>query len=142
MKIKNWKLGSSFVAVTVILTSVFSQAAQAQSVDCDTKIIADNSYKTYHQGPALGFTGGMEITNTYDCAKGTCFEAVMTFDNYGAERDKAQGYMKGSNIRFTRYISRGGAQKWTGQCLQNSVRGSWDYTPVQPGNRGKMSITY
>lgn len=139
---KSTLMGCSGSLALVLLVLVPN--AQAQSlVNCNSKLHSGTTYDTYHQGPGLSFTGKIEITRTFHCAQGTCFQANMTFDNYGPNVDEAEGYWRGSSIRFTRSVSQDDTeQRWSGQCLANSVRGQWSYIPNNPDNRGSFSITY
>lgn len=136
MAIKWVTLGCS---LSLLITGLTWQAVKAQTpTDCGSKLINGATYKTYHQGPSLAFTGGIQITRTFACAKGTCFSANMTFDNSGGTVDRAEGFWKGSNIEFVRQSA---IQVWSGQCLANSVRGQWYYASA-PDNSGLFSITY
>ncbi len=146
MFMKNRKLALSLITAGV-LAGVLMQTVGAQGltrVDCNTKLNSGKTYHTYHQGPDLGFTGAIDIKHTYKCQKGTCFQAIMNFDNYGPDQDKAEGYWQGSTIQFTRHVSRDNStQNWSGQCLANSVRGEWNFiSPSQPSNKGLAAITY
>ena len=132
---------SGSLALVFLMLAPNAQAASL--VNCKSKLHNGTTYQTYHEGPTLGFSGKIEITRTYRCVQGTCFQANMTFDNSNDGVDEAEGYWQGSTIQFTRYVSQDNTkQSWSGQCLANTVRGEWNYIPNMPDNGGMFKITY
>ncbi|MEG4589644.1 hypothetical protein QUA54_31170 [Microcoleus sp. MOSTC5] len=123
-----------------LLTASYIYGAYAE--DCRQHLQAGTSYRTWHQGPTLAFSGQITIDRTYQCPEGICFSAKMSFDNYNGGMDIATGFWAGSRFELRRYVAAGNnTQMWSGQCIAKSVRGNW-YIENEQSNKGQFSITY
>ena len=150
MSFKVQKLPVIPLAASSLIIFITSQAVIAQEIkqiNCHNKLSPGNNYRLQFQSPyqhvqTQSVSGEIKITQVYKCAKGICFQAEMKVDNVGVDSRIANGYWKGSNIQFTRYIGKDQtAQIWSGQCLENSIKGQW-YFPENPNNRRLFTVTY
>ena len=114
----------------------------AYAEDCGHHLRPGGSYKDWHQGPTLAFSGEIRVERTYECPEGTCFSAKMSFENYNGAVDTATGFWSGSHFELRRFVAAGNnTQVWGGECMPNSVKGNW-YIENERSNNGPFSITY
>jgi hypothetical protein len=134
------KLKSILCTALGLATIGFSLPAHAAA--CQQHFQAGREYGTSHRGPALAFSGKINIKKTYRCPEGTCFSGEMTFENYDHEPDVVTGYWSGVTFKLRRFVGAGNnTQVWSGQCRANSVQGRW-YIEVERSNNGEFLITY
>jgi hypothetical protein len=130
------------IVITALSFACIALPSSARADECQDHFQTSRRYGTWHQGPSLAFTGKIKIQQTYDCPQGTCFTAQMTFDNYNSNRDVATGFWSGSSFELKRFVqANNSTQVWSGQCMPNSVRGTW-YIENEASNNGPFSITY
>ena len=150
MSLKRQKLPEFCLTAGSLMIFLTLQAVKAQElkqINCRSKLSSGTTYKTRFQSPyqqtqIQSVTGEVKITQVSKCAKGTCFQAQMKLDALGDDSQINNGYWKGSNIQFTRYVGQEQTpQIWSGQCLENSIQGQW-YFPNDPNNRRLFTITY
>jgi hypothetical protein len=112
----------------------------AASASCGATLKAGAAYRDWHRGPTLAFNGQIVVKQVYQCPRGTCFLAEMTFENWSPETNTATGYWSGSHIEFRRYIDSSGiTQFWRGECSARSVKGTWLHE-TNPADHGVFEI--
>lgn len=129
-----------FTIAILGVATLFLVSFSAYGENCGQYLEQGITYRNWHQGPTLEFTGQITINGTYKCPEGTCFKAEMSFDNHNDNVDKATGFWSGSHFELIR--SAGDLnQVWKGECRANSVRGRW-YFRENENDNGRFSITY
>lgn len=142
MSIKTRKFSIFFLTAGLLIAGVTWQAVKAQEpkqINCNKKLSSGINYKLhqqgqFQQGSTLSLSGEIKITKTYQCPQGTCFRADMKIYDYDLGPKSVEGYWQGSSIQFVRYVGQENTQEnWSGQCLENAVKGQWYF----PNNLNK-----